>query len=229
MATRKVLEAIDKHVQIALCSKALEISSRLNPQKFPLLSQRNVIRWMHYNWFDTKMDENAWGRQFSSAKIWTAAFGESIVSEIFKMKYTNVSHQFSVANHDSAQKHRLDLAIHGDSGELLKLVEVKTCMHNSGGNTHEKALAIPYKYASVPHMSGCNVDIVLVGGQETTARMRQSLLRTSPKELYDARCGKIKNVYEDAGFRFIGATELFHSAAQCLGIHHKYLAHEQLF
>lgn len=234
----------DLERRLLWCSKALDFSKTLNPNTYQLLSRPDIIKWMHYDFIKNKSDENAWGIEICSklgnsfepqgfktgkfsqlkvgkinTKIWSSIVGETIVYELYKLIYPNyklvLQPTFIDVEHNV--KYRLDLGLKQSS--WAKLIEVKTAMYNSHGTIYEKVPAVPHKYASVPRLAKCGVDIVVVAGQEYKTCMNQYLLQTTPIELLTPEYKQIVDFYKNRQFRYIGASEILHKHITHNNIH----------
>lgn len=196
--------------------QALDYSKTLDSRKFPLLTNEEILRWMHFNMFEgrgraRKISEDAWGvaivGEILGKKVgtqWSAILGEAIARELYSlvMPGGNLIPQPEFSDKKHFTVHTLDWAIEVD-GRLAKLVEVKCGSYNTSGTACQKTYAVPRLYEHVPEIAGSSVDICVVGGQERITRLDQHLLESVPE-------GIIRTASPDDRFTYIGATEILH-------------------
>lgn len=196
--------------------QALDNSKTLDSHKFPLLTNEEVLRWMHFNMFEgrgraKKISEDAWGiaivHEILGKKVgtqWSAILGEAIARELYSLIIPDAilvpQPEFSDEKHFVV--HTLDWAIQVN-GRLTKLVEVKCGSYNTSGTACQKTYAVPRLYENVPEIAGSSIDICVVGGQERITRLDQHLLESVPE-------GITRILSPDNRFTYIGATEILH-------------------
>ena len=156
-------------------SSVLDIFSQPVHQR-PLLQRPLVCIWLKRNPFDVPPSEKNtsvksrtqqcqardrdWAHHvyFSHKKtlptMWSAAFGEELVSEILRTRGAVV---WKPCKKEGLQP---------DWETEDAIWEVKTRNWNTSGTAGEKVLGVIYKYAAVPRLYGKRLNIVCVGYQE---------------------------------------------------------------
>lgn len=187
-----------------LYATASQFCSKLDKIVYPLLSNDEVVRWMHFDPFEgsqrvKKISEDAWGKSTVSSLLgkkahsqWSAILGEAIARELYLLnshQQTTLIPQPEVAVPAESSVHTLDWAVVVNGG-LDRLVEVKCGSYNTRGTAWQKIYGVPILYKSVPAVVKCPIDICIIAGQERIIRLESGMGR------------------KHADFNFIGATEI---------------------
>lgn len=113
-----------------------------------------------------KILEDEWGRRVMKArrpdlelkKDWTNLFGEYICRELYTLLGGTVRKPLIMSN------------LQPDLETDLLVLEAKAGTFFTTGTAHEKIVAVPFKYASVPKLYGKPLRIVCIGGAEKRCR-----------------------------------------------------------
>lgn len=183
--------------------RASEFCNQLDKTTYPLLSNDEVLRWMHFDPFEgnqraRKLSEDTWGKsavlRLLGKKVnsqWSAILGEAIARELYLLtnQQKTLIPQPEVAVPTESAIYTLDWAV-ATGGKLEKLVEVKCGSYNTRGTAWQKIYGVPTLYKSVSSIVNCPIDICIIAGQERIIRLQSGMGR------------------KHANFNFIGATEI---------------------